>query len=49
VLDYTVLQQRRDIGIRLALGAQRADIVRRVHVSTDAMGVRSAATALLGA
>jgi predicted permease len=37
VLDYTVLQQRRDIGIRLALGAQRADIVRGVTMAAFSM------------
>jgi ABC-type antimicrobial peptide transport system permease subunit len=37
VLDYTVLQQRRDIGIRLALGAQRADIVRGVRMAAFSM------------
>jgi len=30
VLDYSVLQRRREIGIRLAIGAQASDIVRRV-------------------
>jgi len=30
VLHYSVLQQRRDIGIRLAVGAQASDIVRKV-------------------
>lgn len=42
VLDYSVLQQRREIGIRMAIGAASIDIARRVAV--DAL-----ATVLAGA
>ncbi|MDR3717312.1 MAG: ABC transporter permease [Bryobacteraceae bacterium] len=33
VLDYSVLQRRREIGIRMAIGAPSSDIARRVTVS----------------
>jgi predicted permease len=37
VLDYSVVERRREIGIRLAIGAQAGDIARRVTLEAFAM------------
>jgi putative ABC transport system permease protein len=37
VLDYSVLRRRREIGIRVAIGAQAGDIARRVTIDVIAM------------
>jgi len=46
VLDYSVVQRRREIGIRIAMGARATDIVRRVAAGALAMVLAGAAIGL---
>ena len=46
VLDYSVVQRRREIGIRMAIGARAADIARRVTSDVFAMVLIGAALGL---
>jgi putative ABC transport system permease protein len=46
VLDYSVLQRRREIGIRMAIGAQAGDIARRVTFDVFAMVIAGALAGL---
>jgi predicted permease len=43
VLDYSVVQRRREIGIRMAIGAQAGEIARRVTTEAFAMVLAGAA------
>ena len=46
VLDYSVLQRRREIGIRMAIGAQAGDIARRVTADVFSMVLAGAVAGL---
>jgi ABC-type antimicrobial peptide transport system permease subunit len=46
VLDYSVLQRRREIGIRMAIGAQAGDIARRVTADVFRMVLAGAIAGL---
>ena len=46
VLDYSVLQRRREIGIRLAIGAQAGEIARRVTAEVFGMVLAGAVVGL---
>jgi predicted permease len=46
VLDYSVLQRRREIGIRMAIGAQAGDIARRVTADVFRMVLAGALVGL---
>ena len=46
VLDYSVFQRRREIGIRMAIGAQAGDIARRVTVDVFSMVLAGALAGL---
>jgi predicted permease len=47
VLDYSVLQRRREIGIRMAIGAQAGDIARRVTGEVFSMVLAGAVVGLM--
>ncbi len=49
VMSYTVTQQTREIGIRVALGASSANVVNRVLVRGAALAVTGALLGLVGA
>ena len=49
VLSYAMAQRTRELGIRLALGAQRADVLRLVARETAPMGVSGVVVGLLAA
>jgi putative ABC transport system permease protein len=48
VLNYAVIRQRREIGIRLALGARAAHVVKRITITTFAIISTGALAGLVG-
>jgi len=48
VLVYSVLQRRREIGIRMAIGAQAGDIARRIAAEAFAMVLAGAVVGVAG-
>lgn len=49
VLTYSVLQRRREIGVRMALGAHAGDVARRVTAEVFAMLLPGGLTGLVAA
>ena len=49
VLSYTVVERRREMGIRLALGANRSQLLRQVMTQGLILAVAGVATGLAGA
>jgi putative ABC transport system permease protein len=47
VLDYSVLRRRREIGIRIAIGARAGEIARRVTVDVFSMVLAGAVAGLV--
>ncbi len=48
VMDYAVAQRTQEIGVRLALGAQRRDVLKMIIVEGMALGILGVVAGLLG-